>query len=600
MSSSAMLPPGQSALEQLSNELFDNIFGHIAKPQDLDKISRTSKTIYHRAITRLYTSFSYLGLKHDQKSLRIFIQTINWRPDLAAHVRTLDVREWGDCPKLEDYVGMAGGWSGHENESVDGSREGPERWEDEEDDEDYEVSNSSNPESDDSLEEEIEDNDVPMSETGNDPEDTNELFNISGDGDWHKFVQSRFYDILRKDAEEHGLDRDVLVNYHKAMNEQDERILIALLLCSLPNLQTLYMVVPELRWDDPLQKILFEEFAKKESKILQKLETLYYCSSLRIGPKGHREYYFELEETWPFIKLPSLKALYTLTAHTYDDLMNFKEVDFPAVNGNSNITTLVFDEADLAIGDALKALSIPKALETFKWQQQISCYSIGTCYGPFYKYLGQALLQHKNTLGQLELDIRHRYCRGSGHAANPYGTEEQRRQLYTNPDEAKRDSNKIILIGSLKDFIVLRELTIHAEALCGHKDWCPASIRMIDALPSSLESLKILAQITQLDGQGTSYENKYLEEHLLELLHGYKNGLPNLQEVKINILVWRIPSRASVHAPPEPKFCSEQKLSTEARSVGLKFQVYFDVEHVKTNIPFFGEQVVNRNPGRDY
>jgi hypothetical protein len=29
------------------------------------------------------------------------LQTIIWRPDLAAHFRVLDFREWGDCLQLE-------------------------------------------------------------------------------------------------------------------------------------------------------------------------------------------------------------------------------------------------------------------------------------------------------------------------------------------------------------------------------------------------------------------------------------------------------------------------------------------------------------------
>lgn len=38
--------------------------------------------------------------------------TLNWRPDLAAHVKELDLREWGNCPRLEEYVGNF--WEGYE------------------------------------------------------------------------------------------------------------------------------------------------------------------------------------------------------------------------------------------------------------------------------------------------------------------------------------------------------------------------------------------------------------------------------------------------------------------------------------------------------
>lgn len=277
--------------------------------------------------------------------------------------------------------------------------------------------------------------------------------------------------------------------------------------------------------------------------------------------------------------------------------MNFKAVDFPAVKGKSNITTLVFDEADLAISDAIQALSVPKALETFRWQQEIACYSIGTCYGPFYKSLGQALLQHKNTLRELELDIRHKYCREAGHAANPYGTTEQRRGFYRNSDDIKRDPNEDILIGSLRDFTVLKQLSIHAEALCGHKDWCPATIRMINALPSSLETLRILIN---KDEQEDDYQNKYLEEHALKLMQGYKDNLPNLREFEIKICVPRLPPWAPAGPLVDPRYSSEQILSSEASDVGLDFIINSEMKSVETRIPFFGEQTVDRNPGRDY
>ncbi|KAH8763497.1 hypothetical protein F5882DRAFT_383597 [Hyaloscypha sp. PMI_1271] len=92
---------GQSAFETLSTELFENIISQVNRPPDLNALCLVSRSIYQRVVPRLYHSWKYHGLQHSQKSLRPFLQTIIWRPDLAAHIRVLDVREWGDYPQLE-------------------------------------------------------------------------------------------------------------------------------------------------------------------------------------------------------------------------------------------------------------------------------------------------------------------------------------------------------------------------------------------------------------------------------------------------------------------------------------------------------------------
>lgn len=107
-----------SRLERLSNELFDTILLHLPSQRDLNSLSLTSRNLYHRTVPTLYSSWSYHGLhpsllypvtKH-YKPLRQSLETLNWRPDLAAHVKELDLREWGDCPRLEHYLGMMGGY----------------------------------------------------------------------------------------------------------------------------------------------------------------------------------------------------------------------------------------------------------------------------------------------------------------------------------------------------------------------------------------------------------------------------------------------------------------------------------------------------------
>lgn len=97
-----------NSLETLSSELFDNILIYITTQHDLNSLSRTSKTLYHRTTPSLYRTWSYHGLQQEVQPLRQFLETLNWRPDLAAHVKELDTREWGNCPILSDYEGDCG------------------------------------------------------------------------------------------------------------------------------------------------------------------------------------------------------------------------------------------------------------------------------------------------------------------------------------------------------------------------------------------------------------------------------------------------------------------------------------------------------------
>lgn len=134
-------------LEGLSHELFASILSHISSQRDLNNLSRTSRTLYHRTVPALYHSWSYHGLAQnpsDNRPWKKFLETINWRPDLGAHVKEVDLREWGNCPRLEEYVGHF--WEGYEEREAIKAEKLRERlkgtlgedggfWEDEESDE---------------------------------------------------------------------------------------------------------------------------------------------------------------------------------------------------------------------------------------------------------------------------------------------------------------------------------------------------------------------------------------------------------------------------------------------------------------------------------
>jgi hypothetical protein len=75
---------------------------------------------------------------------------------------------------------------------------------------------------------------------------------------------------------------ETVLTYANILFEEDEDELIILLVSSLPNLQKLYMVLPE-TWE-PEHNVL-HRFLENTSKlaafnVLQQLETLYICSAL--------------------------------------------------------------------------------------------------------------------------------------------------------------------------------------------------------------------------------------------------------------------------------------------------------------------------------
>lgn len=91
-------------------------------------------------------------------------------------------------------------------------------------------------------------------------------------------------EILKREVEIASLTgRSMLADYHTAITEDGEEILIPLLLTYLPNIQTLYMVVPDEYWEEPkpIMDLLTDTEKVREYQVLQKLEAVYLCSALR-------------------------------------------------------------------------------------------------------------------------------------------------------------------------------------------------------------------------------------------------------------------------------------------------------------------------------
>jgi len=309
-----------SPFGMLSIELFEDIISQIDEPRDLSMLCLVSRAIYERVVPKLYQSWTYHGHEHSSKSLRNFLQTVIWRPDLAAHVRTLDVREWGHCRRLENEYGCP--WSDESkwvNIMYDDAKEREKDWghkypeylleDDGATDEDYEDSDAQNYGSDSSEEfsdSDTEDrSDVEIQQLIVDRED--EFYAVfrftsrmcPSDNEMRTFWDRAMYlhlpetltpeisHFLRTAAIEAGLDPDVLLKHHASVYTKNGHfaVLVAHLLASLPNLQHLFMVFTEPDYwtseHKAIQMMLNQSFAEENNAVLQSLETLHISSALR-------------------------------------------------------------------------------------------------------------------------------------------------------------------------------------------------------------------------------------------------------------------------------------------------------------------------------
>ncbi|KUJ17635.1 uncharacterized protein LY89DRAFT_668939 [Mollisia scopiformis] len=595
-------------LEDLSNELLDNIFQNIPSQRDLNSLSKTSRALYHRTVQELYRSWSYHGLQQEIKPLKQFLETLNWRPDLAANVKELDIREWGDCPRLEDHVGMYSEEEYEERERVkevkrkealrgtisDDELIGEEGDEEDGRDEMYEESEGEESEHSEAESE------------GDDYEEELEVDEVETLGPLRPLA----YDTCLGDcshgrefaARQIGRDsdlkilpewKDAVYHHSEIQREENEEELVTLVLSKLPNLKTIWMVMPEvyLDWsykENPFCQYLDNTSALASSGALQKLETLYVCSPMHLGGKDHREYELDLRRLLPFMRLPSMRSLYTLTPEIYWDERK-SPIDFAPLKQTSEITTLVYDEAVLCPSDVIGSLGIFKALKYFRWTFSDTCSGSGTEGIGFQNSFGQALAAHKDSLEELYFDDRDREVR--------------KRAMEPAP------AADLFLIGSFKEYPKLRSLTIDVDSLCGHQKRT-SGIRLIDSLPPNLNSLTLFVKVIQTGpAQGdkqTIFDNGLWYFNFLDMIRNARNKLPKLQKISIQLTRephWTLrDTKLELDLRPfkdAVELCAEAKIEFD---VGIALEVSFhhqrDVGH--TTIPFFLEQIKTRIPGRDF
>lgn len=237
---------------------------------------------------------------------------------------------------------------------------------------------------------------------------------------------------------------------------------------------------------------------------------------------------------------------------------------------------------------------MPKVLKRLSWSQGVSCFSPASCYSPVLRAIGEALQVHKASLESLSLDIRQAVCRKAGHFGRIDAMQDDPEDG-SPPLEAgirKRRPTEH-LIGRLDDFHALKSLSISNYALCGDRVRGLAPYRMIDALPRTLETLKLFVCFS---GSHNEYGLPRLEDtvwvgQLMEVVESSHKSFPRLRNVAVSSFT-------------DGTFLGEGGIFARIRNAcsrnGIAFETSWPHWDVATQQPYFQTIVPTRRPGRDY
>lgn len=560
-------------LEGLSLETFEDIVSFLSL-RDKAALCQSSHRLHNWTIRHLYSYWEYRGYTQSFRSLHCFLRTTIENPDIGAYVKSLDIREWGNTPPLEDYVGYYGDVEESDNEELYES--GGEQ---------VSVADSKSA------------RDSESSKTGGKKNKLVSLLQLEiSDEDYE-----RDFHIIRQAIRGLDFGTDWVNNYEQWIRDRDEDALIALLIYKLPNLEILYMVTPE---PDIAHRVpeLVSKTADIGTPVLNNLHTLYIVSALHIGVKGHREYYLELDRFLPLLGLRSLRSLYTLTSFMEgfpEDISEYSELKRLA--GTSTIESLTFDHPENNPYELMEYIRIPRALKSLSISQDISCFSIGSCFHPLYKSYSETLRVHKNSLEHLDLvmyrEPSRMFCQ-EGHAFNPFANIQDKLDLYQSNLEYWKSAH---LIGSLKEFITLKTLSIDVTALCGDQNWGESPYQLAEILPQSLQELRLQIYMSQsnMNPEGTpiwalevEHKGKWLQK-LAAFVKSTESTHPNLDMVVIMI---SFPSPRAAGPPLDSSFDIVSN-ACEASRIGFKT---VEIQRQQIQVPYFSELNEKRNPGRDW
>ncbi|KAG4432818.1 hypothetical protein IFR05_011707 [Cadophora sp. M221] len=417
------------------------------------------------------------------------------------------------------------------------------------------------------------------------------------------------YDALRSESAMLGFPyQDVLGDFYKATwdpeKELEDEEILCHLLPLLKNLKTMYLMPIDLEWYDfPLKNMVAKSFEEGQTRVLEKLEKLYICSSLHIGAKDHRQYELEINQFAPYLLLPNLHTLALLTPSSINGHSEPDETLTPYAD-KSAITSLTIDESELEPRDTFTLLAAPKALTYLRWSQDSHCQSWGGCRAPFHDLILPALEKHKNSLKELDLDLRHEYCTRPNHVSNPDTSLDDLRALYGDPTPPRlRVAGKdAVLIGSLKGFDALKRLSIDVAALCGHQRWAKSPTSMVEILPPNLHTLNLRVHVKPGRQVATGFENVYWMEQVWDLLSRKDEFVLGFRVLGMRVCrkvgYWDRERWWEGDEIKEGEKGLWTQLERECRRVGVSFSV--QDEELRTKIPWLKEKSEVRNPGRDW
>lgn len=164
----------------------------------------------------------------------------------------------------------------------------------------------------------------------------------------------------------------------------------------------------------------------------------------------HCDYTLEYHRLLPFLQLPRIKSVHTLTA----DFLPFHDFSpwyRQRYENSSNATNLTYDECALEPYAVMNSLWMFRSLETFRWTLAAPYNELKDRFVGFQSAFGKALFAHKDTLEELYLDCRHP-------------------QVLQRPSKFEGEADSI-LIGSFEQYPKLKKLAIDELFLLGNQDW---------------------------------------------------------------------------------------------------------------------------------
>jgi hypothetical protein len=245
------------------------------------------------------------------------------------------------------------------------------------------------------------------------------------------------------------------------------------------------------------------------------------------------------------------------------------------------VTELVFEDAgDLPYADLQKLLTIPKALKRFRFTEEIPYFGRSSSRYPVYRLLGESLSLHKDSLEVLDLNI-----------------DQYRRPTNVNSEINAGEVKGNHLIGSLKDFKSFKALDIEVGALCGDSWQGKAPYRMLNCLPTTLESLTLHGSMNRMGKDKVpGFDNEIWMEQLVELVAFSVTEFPKLRKVTV------VAAGRCWEDTEDEELFVELKEACKKSNISLLVTTTFQKNRgwAKIQVPFFQSVNSTRSPGRDF